>query len=124
MRLRRSYLISKEGGFFVLSWKGTIEHLNERQIVFDTNRSWCAMLPALAALYPSSRVICCVRNPAWILNSFESLVQRTRSSFLGSLGQISRGMFTGALGDAKERAIRRVIYRTSGRPGMANTRRS
>jgi len=45
-------------------------------VVFDTSRSWCAMLPAIAELFPDSRVICCVRNPAWVLDSIERHVQR------------------------------------------------
>jgi sulfotransferase len=47
----------------------------DKRIVFDTNRGWCAHLAALASLYPDSRVICCVRNPAWILDSIERRVQ-------------------------------------------------
>ena len=33
-----------------------------------------ARLPSLASLYPASRIICCVRNPAWILDSIETLL--------------------------------------------------
>jgi sulfotransferase len=50
--------------------------LSDRKLIFDTNRSWCGMLPALAQIFPDSRVVCCVRNPAWILDSVEQLVQR------------------------------------------------
>lgn len=46
------------------------------QIIFDTNRAWTLFLAAIAELFPESRVICCVRNPAWILDSIESHVQR------------------------------------------------
>ncbi len=45
-------------------------------VIFDTSRIWCALLPAVAELFPESRVICCVRNPAWILDSIERNVQR------------------------------------------------
>ena len=47
----------------------------DKRMVFDTNRGWCAHLAALASLFPDSRVICCVRNPAWILDSIERRVQ-------------------------------------------------
>jgi sulfotransferase len=47
----------------------------EERVVFDTNRGWCAQLPAVAALWPESRMIACVRSPAWILDSFERRVQ-------------------------------------------------
>ena len=43
------------------------------ETVFDTNRMWTARLPALAQLFPSAKVICCVRDIAWILDSFERL---------------------------------------------------
>ncbi len=40
-------------------------------VVFDTNRLWCARLPALVELFPRSRVICCVRDVPWIIDSIE-----------------------------------------------------
>ena len=46
------------------------------RVVFDLNRSWCSVLPALARLFPKCRVLCCLRNPAWILDTLERLVQR------------------------------------------------
>jgi sulfotransferase len=46
------------------------------RIVFDTNRAWCALLPAIAELFPESKVICCVRNPAWVIDSIENHIQR------------------------------------------------
>ena len=46
------------------------------RVVFDTNRSWTARLPLLAAIYPDSRVICCVREVPWIIDSIERLLQR------------------------------------------------
>ena len=42
-------------------------------IVFDTNRQWCAKLPALLDLFPSTKVIACVRNVAWVMDSLERL---------------------------------------------------
>ncbi len=46
------------------------------RVIFDTNRSWCARLPMLHQLFKSPRIICCVRNVAWVMDSFERLVQR------------------------------------------------
>ena len=37
------------------------------QVVFDTNRAWCARLPLLRTLFSEAKVICCVRNVAWVL---------------------------------------------------------
>ena len=44
-----------------------------RNVIFDTNRSWCARLPALVDLFPKSKVIACVRNVAWVMDSIERL---------------------------------------------------
>ena len=48
----------------------------ERAVIFDTNRIWCARLPLLRALYPDARIVCCVRDVSWVMDSFERLVRR------------------------------------------------
>ncbi len=50
--------------------------LPPQTVAFDTHRGWSASLPAIAELFPEARVICCVRSPAWILDSVEQLVAR------------------------------------------------
>lgn len=45
----------------------------DKDIIFDTNRMWSAKLPAITDLYPQAKVIACVRNVAWVLDSFERL---------------------------------------------------
>ena len=47
-------------------------------VLFDTNRAWCAHLRVLAALRPEAFVIACVRDPVWILDSFELLFPSQR----------------------------------------------
>jgi sulfotransferase len=44
-----------------------------RPVVFDTNRSWCARMPLVRDLFPQAKVIACVRNVAWIMDSFERM---------------------------------------------------
>lgn len=41
------------------------------RIVFDTNRAWTAKLSALMEVFPEARVICLVRDLAWIMDSIE-----------------------------------------------------
>ena len=41
------------------------------EVIFDTNRGWTAQLSNLMTLYPESKVICCVRDVAWIMDSME-----------------------------------------------------
>ncbi len=45
------------------------------EVVFDTNRGWCASLPAIARMFPNARVIACVRELPWVLDSIERLAQ-------------------------------------------------
>ena len=49
----------------------------EKQVVFDTNRSWTARMPALLDLFPQARVIACVRNVAWVMDSIERLYRKS-----------------------------------------------
>jgi sulfotransferase len=48
------------------------------EVIFDTNRGWCAWTPAIARLFPDARVIACVRELPWVIDSIERLVQRKR----------------------------------------------
>ncbi len=43
----------------------------EAEVIFDTNRAWTAQLPALMRVFPEARVICLVRDVAWIMDSLE-----------------------------------------------------
>ncbi len=43
----------------------------DSELIFDTNRMWTARLHQLVELYDDFKMICCVRNPAWIMDSFE-----------------------------------------------------
>lgn len=47
----------------------------DRAVIFDTNRGWCGHMSLLAELFPTARVICCLRSPAWILDSIERRIQ-------------------------------------------------
>ena len=42
-------------------------------VLFDTNRAWCAHMRVLADVRPDAFVIACVRDPVWIIDSFERL---------------------------------------------------
>jgi sulfotransferase len=56
------------------------------KVVFDTNRMWCTKLPALTQLFPESRILCCVRNIAWIMDSVERLVRKNAFELSGMFG--------------------------------------
>jgi sulfotransferase len=46
------------------------------QIIFDTNRMWTARMHQLVELFDDFKMICCVRNPAWIMDSFEVIYRK------------------------------------------------
>jgi sulfotransferase len=45
------------------------------EVVFDTSRLWCSRMQMLGALLPEAKVIACVRQLPWILDSIERLVR-------------------------------------------------
>lgn len=57
--------------------EGYFKEIGEGKVVFDTSRGWCGKMSILAALYPEARVIACVREFSWIIDSFERLHQQS-----------------------------------------------
>jgi sulfotransferase len=45
-------------------------------VVFDTNRTWTGKAALLESLYPDSRIICCVREAGWIIDSVERMLNK------------------------------------------------
>lgn len=50
------------------------------EVIFDTNRLWCARMPLLNMLFPNSKVIACVRDLPWIIDSIERLIRQNALS--------------------------------------------
>lgn len=46
------------------------------EVVFDTNRLWSGKIALLRSLYPGARVICCVRDVGWIIDSVERMLKK------------------------------------------------
>lgn len=49
---------------------------NDKEIIFDTNRLWTARLHQLVELFDDFKVVCLVRDPAWIMDSFEKIYRK------------------------------------------------
>lgn len=45
----------------------------ETPAIFDTSRGWTSQTPTLKALFPYTKILCCVRDIGWILDSFERI---------------------------------------------------
>lgn len=43
----------------------------DKDVVFDTSRMWAAHMPMVMDQFPDAKVIACVRNVAWIMDSLE-----------------------------------------------------
>ncbi len=46
------------------------------KVVFDTNRTWTGKAALLGKLYPTSRIICCVRDVGWVIDSVERMLAK------------------------------------------------
>lgn len=47
-----------------------------KEVFFDTNRGWTLLTPFIKDLYPYTKLIVCVRDINWILDSFEKLYRK------------------------------------------------
>ncbi len=64
---------------------------SEKEVIFDTNRIWTSKLAPLKQLYPDAKVLCCVRNVAWVMDSFERLYRRNAFDYSRIYGPEERG---------------------------------
>lgn len=59
-------------------------------VIFDTNRIWAARLHQLNELFDDFKMICCVRNPAWIMDSFECIYRKNPFDYSRMFSPASR----------------------------------
>lgn len=45
----------------------------DKDVIFNTNRAWTYLTPQIKEMYPESKLIVCVRDINWILDSFETI---------------------------------------------------
>jgi len=48
----------------------------EKPVVFDSCRSWTKNTTLLKELFPNTKILCCVRDITWIINSFEIITKK------------------------------------------------
>ena len=48
----------------------------KKDFVFDTNRIWTARMHQLVELYEDFKIVCLVRDPAWVMDSFEKIYRK------------------------------------------------
>lgn len=54
---------------------GYYAHL-DKPVVFDSSRGWTSETNLLKRMYPTTKIICCVRDIVWILDSFEKIANK------------------------------------------------
>jgi sulfotransferase len=57
-------------------FEGYYKDVHGEKLVIDTSRMWCSKMPMIANLYPKARVIVCVRELHWVIDSFERILRR------------------------------------------------
>jgi sulfotransferase len=67
---KRQLLVSIFASYYQEQFRGGTE------VIFDTNRIWCSKLALVQELFPEAKIICCVRNVAWVMDSIERLIRR------------------------------------------------
>lgn len=59
-------------------------------VIFDTSRSWTARMHQLVGLLDDFKMICCVRNPAWVMDSFEIIYRKNPFDYSRMFNAVSR----------------------------------
>jgi sulfotransferase len=64
---RRNILLSIFEGYY--------KHI-ETPVIFDSSRGWTKNTTLLQELFPTTKILCCVREIPWIINSFELILSK------------------------------------------------
>ena len=72
-------------------FKNYYQRTTGKDILFDTNRMWTAQMPLLKRLYPKAKVIACVREIPWIMDSLERRVRDNPYHFTRLFGPMNQG---------------------------------
>lgn len=67
------------------------QSLTDRPVIFDTNRMWSARMPLLSGLFPEAKVIACVRDLPWVIDSLERQVRNNPYHFTRLFGPQNQG---------------------------------
>lgn len=61
--------------------------------IFNTNRSWTYYTHLLKYVWPNTKIIVCVRDIKWVVNSIESASKKNLLKFSGTLGPSSLNVY-------------------------------
>lgn len=66
----------------------------DKEVIFNTNRAWTLLTPQIDHVFPESRLIVCVRDVAWILDSFEVAHRKNPLSTNTATGGLDGTVYT------------------------------
>lgn len=66
----------------------------DREVIFNTNRAWSVMTPLIKRVLPESRLIVCVRDINWVLDSFELAHRRNPLATNTATGGLSGTVYS------------------------------
>jgi sulfotransferase len=69
-------------------------HQQDKEVIFNTNRAWSVMTPLVKRLFPESKIILCVRDINWVLDSFELAHRRNPLSVNTTMGGLSGTVYS------------------------------
>jgi sulfotransferase len=74
-------------------FNGFYEHI-DKPVIFNTNRAWTLLTPQVKEMFPNSKMIVCVRDINWILDSFETAHRRNPMSTNTVTGGLSGTVYS------------------------------
>ena len=94
------------------------EDKSDKEVIFDTNRMWAARMHQLVELFDDFKVVCCVRNPAWIMDSFENIYRKNPFNYSKMFSPANRhtvysrceSMMSGGIVGASWSALKEAFY--------------
>lgn len=72
----------------IVTLRGMVEAYysqHDYDVIFNTSRFWTSFLPLVHAIDSNTKVICCVRDIPWIIDSFESLYRNNPTTYSYSM---------------------------------------
>lgn len=69
-------------------FEGFYKHI-DKPVIFNTNRAWTLLTPQIKDMYPKSKMLVCVRDINWVLDSFETAHRKnpfSTNTVTGGLG--------------------------------------
>jgi sulfotransferase len=71
---------------------------DSNEVAFDTNRGWTLLTALINDAFPQSKMICCVRDIPWVIDSFEQLLRKNPYSVstLFSAEEMEKDIYTRA----------------------------